>query len=66
MLNAIDNQIEESEIIDIVSTLQPDEDMTYATDRWIHTLSEVEENAKELIKQLMYMLTLTKSATSPR
>ena len=60
MLKAIDNQFEESEIIDIVSTLQPDEDMTYATDRWIHTLSEVEKNAKKLIKQLTVMITLNR------
>jgi DNA-binding transcriptional MerR regulator len=66
MLNATDSQIEESEIIDIVSTLQPDEDMTYITDRWIHTLSAAEQNAQELIEQLKYMISISKSATSPR
>jgi DNA-binding transcriptional MerR regulator len=66
MLKAIDDKIAESEIIDIVSTLKPDEDMTYATDRWIHTLAETEKNAEELIQQLMYIIAINKPTPSPQ
>jgi DNA-binding transcriptional MerR regulator len=38
MLKAIDTNIREPDIFKIVSTSQPDEDMVYATDRWILTL----------------------------
>jgi DNA-binding transcriptional MerR regulator len=58
MLKAIDDRFEESEIIDIVSSAHPDEDMTYTTDRWILTLSDTEKNAKELIQQLIQMITM--------
>jgi DNA-binding transcriptional MerR regulator len=52
MLKSVDNNNRETEILKIVSTPQPDEDMVYATDRWILTLSETEKNAKELIIQI--------------
>jgi DNA-binding transcriptional MerR regulator len=56
MLNAVDNNSENPEILKIVSTPQPDEDMAYVTDRWILTLSETEQDAKELIAQIKKML----------
>jgi len=56
MLKAIDTNSREPEILKIVSTPQPDEDMVYATDRWILTLSETEKDAKELIMQIKNML----------
>ncbi|MFA5317760.1 MAG: MerR family transcriptional regulator [Dehalococcoidales bacterium] len=64
MLKAVESKSGEPDIIDIVSTLQPDEDMIYATDRWILTLSETEKNAKELIRQLMNMATRSRRITT--
>jgi DNA-binding transcriptional MerR regulator len=57
MLKSVDTTIRETEILKIVSTPQPDEDMVYATDRWILTLSETEKNANELITQIKRMIT---------
>jgi DNA-binding transcriptional MerR regulator len=56
MLKSVDTHSKETEILTIVSTAQPDEDMVYATDRWILTLSETEKNAKELITQIKRMI----------
>jgi DNA-binding transcriptional MerR regulator len=56
MLKSVDTNSRENEILKIVSTPQPDEDMVYATDHWILTLSETEKNAKELITQIKKML----------
>jgi len=56
MLKAIDTNNREPDILKIVSTPQPDEDMVYATDRWILTLLETEKDAKELIMQIKKML----------
>jgi DNA-binding transcriptional MerR regulator len=56
MLKSVDTNNGVTEIIQIVSTPQPDEDMIYATDRWILTLSETEKNAKELITQIKSMI----------
>jgi len=56
MLKSVDTNSRETEILKIVSTLQPDDDMVYATDRWILTLSETEKNAKELIIQIKRMI----------
>ncbi len=56
MLKSADTNSRETEILKIVSTSQPDEDMVYATDRWILTLSETEKNAKELITQIKRMI----------
>jgi len=56
MLKSVDTNNREAEILEIVSTPQPDEDMVYATDRWIFTLSETEKNVKELITQIKKML----------
>jgi DNA-binding transcriptional MerR regulator len=56
MLKSVDTNRREAEILKIVSTPQPDEDMVYATDRWILTLSETEKNAKELITQIKRMI----------
>ena len=56
MLKAIDTNSREPEIQRIVSTPQPDEDMVYATDRWILTLLETEKDANELIMQIQRML----------
>jgi DNA-binding transcriptional MerR regulator len=56
MLKSVDANSRESEILKIVSTPQPDEDMIYATDRWILTLSETEKNARELIRQIKKMM----------
>jgi DNA-binding transcriptional MerR regulator len=56
MLKAIDTNSREPEILKIVSTPQPDEDMVYATDRWILTLLETEKDANELIMQIKRML----------
>ena len=56
MLKAVDTNSREPEILKIVSTPQPDEDMIYATDRWILTLSETEKDAKELITQIKRMI----------
>jgi DNA-binding transcriptional MerR regulator len=55
MLKSLDTNGRETEILKIVSTPQPDEDMAYATDRWILTLSEIEKNTKELIIQIKRM-----------
>jgi len=56
MLKSVDSNIKETEILKIVSTPLPDEDMVYATDRWISTLLETEKGAKELIMQLRRMI----------
>jgi DNA-binding transcriptional MerR regulator len=56
MLKSVDAHSRETEILKIVSTSQPDEDMIYATDRWILTLSETEKNARELIRQIKRMM----------
>jgi DNA-binding transcriptional MerR regulator len=56
MLKAIDTNTGEQDILKIVSTPQPDEDMVYATDRWILTLLETGKDAKELIIQIKKML----------
>jgi DNA-binding transcriptional MerR regulator len=56
MLKSVDTNSRETEILKIVSTSQPDEDLVYATDRWILTLSETENNAKELIMQIKKIL----------
>jgi DNA-binding transcriptional MerR regulator len=56
MLKSVDTQNREHEILKIISTPQPDEDMVYATDRWILTLLETEKNAKELIMQIKRMI----------
>jgi Trp operon repressor len=56
MLKDIDTQNRENEILKIISTPQPDEDMVYATDRWILTLYETEKNAKELITRVKRMI----------
>ena len=56
MLKAVDTDSGEPEIRKIVSTPQPDEDMVYATDRWILTLSETEKDARELIAHINMML----------
>ena len=55
MLKAVDSDRGEPEILEIVSTSQPDEDMVYATDRWIISLSEIEKDAGELIEQIKRM-----------
>ncbi len=56
MLKSVDANRRETEILRIVSTPQPDEDLVYATDRWILTLSETEKKAKELITQIKRMI----------
>lgn len=56
MLKAIDINSREPDIFQIASTPQPDEDMVYATDRWILTLLETEKDAKELITQIKRMI----------
>lgn len=56
MLKAIDTNSREPDIFKIVSTPQPDEDMVYATDRWILTLLETEKDANELIMQIKRMM----------
>jgi DNA-binding transcriptional MerR regulator len=56
MLKSVDTNSRETEILKIVSTPQPDEDLVYATDRWILTLSETEKNAKDLIAQIKRMI----------
>ncbi len=56
MLKFPDINARETEILKIVSTSQPDEDLVYATDRWILTLSETEKNAEEVITQIKKML----------
>lgn len=56
MLKSVDTNSREIEILNIVSTPQPDEDMVYATDHWILTLSETENNAEELIMQIKKMI----------
>lgn len=58
MLKAIDTNSKESEIQKIASTPQPDEDMVYATDRWILSLAQVEYDARELIRHLISMAEL--------
>jgi len=52
MLKAIDTDSKEPDILGIVSMPQPDEDMVYATDRWILSLKEIEKDASEVITQL--------------
>jgi DNA-binding transcriptional MerR regulator len=57
MLKSIDNNNNrESDIFRIISTPQPDEDMVYATDRWILSLAQVEKDAEELIIQIKRMM----------
>jgi DNA-binding transcriptional MerR regulator len=56
MLKFADTTRRETEILKIVSTPQTDEDLVYATDRWILTLSETEKNAQELIMQIKRMM----------
>lgn len=56
MLKSVDAKSRGAEILKIVSTPQPDEDMVYATDRWIHTLSETKKKAEELITQIKRMI----------
>jgi DNA-binding transcriptional MerR regulator len=56
ILKSVDTNSRETEILKIVSTPQPDEDLVYATDRWILTLSETEKNAKDLISQIKRMI----------
>ena len=56
MLKAVDADKEEPQILEIVSNSQPDEDMVYATDRWILSLSEIEKDAEELITQIKKMM----------
>jgi DNA-binding transcriptional MerR regulator len=56
MLKAVDTNTGGPEIRKIVSSPQPDEDMVYATDRWILTLSATEKDAEELISQIKKML----------
>ena len=56
MLKAIDTNSREPDIFKIVSTPQPDEDMVYATDRWILTLLETEKDANKLIMQIKRMM----------
>lgn len=55
MLKAVDADRRESDVLEIVSTSQPDEDMVYATDRWILSLSEIAKDAEELIDQIKRM-----------
>jgi len=55
MLNTIDIN-GKADVYDIVSTNQPDQDMVYATDRWIRSLAEIEKDANELIKQIKKMI----------
>jgi DNA-binding transcriptional MerR regulator len=56
MFKAVDTDRKEPEILQIVSTPQTDEDMVYATDRWILTLSEIAKDANELIVQIKRMI----------
>lgn len=57
MLKAVDNNNKsEPDIFNIVGKPQPDEDMVYATDRWILSLAQVEKDAEELIMQIKRML----------
>jgi len=56
MLKAIDTNSREPDITKMVSTPQPDEDMVYATDRWILTLLEINKDANELIVHIKRML----------
>ncbi|MFC1954716.1 MerR family transcriptional regulator [Chloroflexota bacterium] len=55
MLKSIDNSGMD-DVYDIVSTNQPDDDMVYATDRWIRSLAEIEKDANELIMQIKRMM----------
>lgn len=56
MFKTIDAKNTEVDITNIVSTPEPDEDMAYATDRWLLTLSEAEKNAEEVINQIKRMI----------
>jgi DNA-binding transcriptional MerR regulator len=56
MLKSVNTPNRENEIFSIVSTPLPDEDLVYATDRWILTLLETENNARELITQIKRMI----------
>ena len=51
MLDAVATS-SEADIYGIVSTPQPDEDMVYATDHWILSLTETEKEANEVIMQI--------------
>lgn len=66
MLKSIDTIGTETEILNIVSTPQPDEDMVYATDRWILTLSETEKNAKEMITLITGMMNSSSPVAGPQ
>jgi len=56
MLKSVDTHSRETEVLKIVSNPQPDEDMVYATDRWILTLNKTENDAKELLTHIQRML----------
>lgn len=56
MLQAVDAESEEPEVLEIVSTSQSDEDMVYATDRWILSLLKIEKDALELTDQIKRMM----------
>jgi DNA-binding transcriptional MerR regulator len=56
MLKCVDTGSREAGILKIVRSPQPDEDLVYATDRWILTLSETEDSAIELIARIERMM----------
>ena len=55
MLNAIDSD-RKADVYGIVSTPQVDEDMVYATDRWILSLTETEQDAHRIITRIKKMM----------
>lgn len=62
MLKSTDtNSGREPDIFRIVSTPQPDEDMAYATDRWILSLAQVEEDVEELLMHIKRILSKKES-----
>jgi hypothetical protein len=40
----------------VLDTPRPDEDAQHATDRWLSTLTELEQHATEIISQLEHMI----------
>jgi len=56
MLKATDSDTEDPDVLSIVRTPQLDEDMVYATDRWILSLTKMIKDANKVIIQIQKMM----------
>ncbi|MBS1245657.1 MAG: hypothetical protein H6R36_312, partial [Chloroflexi bacterium] len=46
----------EGDLRQVLDTPRPDEDVYFAADRWLSTLAEQEDRAKQMVKQLEDMI----------